>query len=87
MKTTVGTLRKVALALLVTASAVGIMVNVALAATTCNVPRIPRTDQEEATYRPGGTTATSMVLGGPLLARGRSEERESPTIPNEPSVF
>jgi len=84
MKKIVGTLRKVALALFLAATAVGAMVNVAGAANTCNVPRIPRTDQEEATYRPERTTGSSMTQNSASLARGRSQERESPTIPDGP---
>jgi hypothetical protein len=85
MKKTVGTVRKVVLALVLAVSAVGVLVNVAGAANTCNLPRIPRTDQEEATYKPEGATAASMTADISLLDRGRSQERESPTIPAGPS--
>jgi hypothetical protein len=87
MKKTVGSLRKVTLALVLAVSAVGVLVNVAGAANTCNVPRIPRTDQEEATYKPKGITAASLTANISLLARGRSQERESPTIPDGPFML
>jgi len=87
MRTTVGTLWKVSLVLLLAVSAVGTFGNVARAATICNVPRIPRTDQEEATYKPESTTAMSMTRDFSLLARGRSEDRESPTVPAGPYTF
>jgi hypothetical protein len=84
MKKTAGTFRKVVLTLFLAVTAVGVLVNVAVAANACNVPRITRTDQEEATYKPEGTTAASMTADVSLLTRWHSQERESPTIPDGP---